>query len=353
MSRKGRHQAPSYNGVLPVLKPAGPTSHDVVDIARRALGQREVGHTGTLDPAATGLLLLCLGSYTKLSSYLTGHDKTYEGTFVLGASTDTDDVEGALVSVSGKKRAPSAAALAREAKKLTGPIDQMPPRYSAIKVGGKKLYEYARSGEAAAVAARSVLVKRLEVGKPVAGTLPEALAARPAAGVTADGATAVWRAAFVAEVSAGTYIRALARDLGRALGYGGYLENLTRTHIGKFDVSAAMSLELLRKSPERANDFMLRGAACIDEGSFPVLTLQHAFEGVLISGRPVHDRQMTDAVAAAAAAHERICAIAAEDGRLLAMAQAMRPDALPVRQSYVTPFKVAFRAVRVFPNGLK
>ncbi|WP_141933233.1 tRNA pseudouridine(55) synthase TruB [Microbacterium sp. SLBN-146] len=214
-------------GILLVDKPPGITSHDVVARARRALGTRKVGHAGTLDPMATGLLVLGVDGATRLLTFMVGLDKTYEATIRLGASTDTDDADGAITNVT------DAAFLADDAVRaaiepLTGRISQVPSRVSAIKVQGRRAYDLARAGEEVTLAAREVTVSRFDV-----------LTFRRS---TVD-ATGVVDLDVVVDCSSGTYIRALARDLGASLGVGGHLTALRRTRIGPFSVTDAVSVD--------------------------------------------------------------------------------------------------------------
>ena len=213
---------PGAGGVLPVDKPAGPTSHDVVARARRALGTRRVGHTGTLDPFATGLLLLCVGPATRLSQYLTGLDKTYEATAVLGARTETDDPEGAVVASDDRWRGLSREEVEAALAARVGRQSQVPPAFSAKKVGGEAAHRKARRGEAVALEAAEVEVYE-------AGLLELALP----------------EVRFRVRCSSGTYVRALARDLGGDLGTGAHLSALRRTGVGPFSVEGALSLEAL------------------------------------------------------------------------------------------------------------
>lgn len=346
------------SGLLPVIKPCGPTSHDIVDIARRALKRREVGHTGTLDPAAEGLLILCVGDYTKLSSFLVEHDKSYEGFLALGVATDSDDAQGAAVRACAPGTPPpSAKDIEAAAKKLRGKIEQIPPIYSAIKVDGKKLYEYARSGKPLQVDPRPVTVYSLEFGELQPASVPAQLIERtreldPAI-ADATAAAPVWRLPFKCRVSSGTYIRSLARDLGNALNVGGHLAYLKRTHVGHISIDQAIQAETLRETPEAAAEFLLRGTACIDTAQYPVVVLKREFERILINGQPVHNRMMADPEAAATIGNGQTCVVAGEDGRLIAMALAMRADSVKAKQAYVAPFEVAFRSTRTFPNGLK
>ena len=206
------------SGFLLVDKPVGPTSHDVVDAARRALRTRKIGHAGTLDPFASGLLILAVGKMTKEVSKFVGLDKSYDATLRLGATSDTMDRTG---KVERKDCAPvSRETFALALEGFRGAIDQVPPMYSAKKVGGKKLYELAREG------------KEIE-RKPVRVTIHELELVEYA-----------WPVAKIrTRVSSGTYIRALADDIGKALGCGAYLEELRRTRIGSFDVKDAVKKE--------------------------------------------------------------------------------------------------------------
>jgi tRNA pseudouridine55 synthase len=204
-------------GLLIVDKPTGPTSHDVVQAVRRLLGRKtRVGHCGTLDPAATGLLLVTIGSATRLSRYLIGLDKVYEGRIVLGVATDTLDAEGGIVAEAPLPVGLDAARLARATQKLVGTISQVPPAYSAIKVGGKRLYALARAGQEVDIPERKVTIHEFEITRI---ELPDLM--------------------FRARVSSGTYIRSLARDLGLGVGLPAHLGALRRTVVGPFDESTA------------------------------------------------------------------------------------------------------------------
>ncbi|MDQ1122766.1 tRNA pseudouridine(55) synthase TruB [Microbacterium trichothecenolyticum] len=210
-------------GILLVDKPGGITSHDVVSRARKALGTRKIGHAGTLDPMATGLLVLGVEGATRLLTYIVGADKTYEATILLGAATDSDDADGAEISRTDAS-ALTDEAIAAGIAELTGEIDQVPSTVSAIKVAGRRAYDLARAGEEVELKARRVTVSRLDVRDTRRG----------------DG---VIELDVVVDCTSGTYIRALARDLGRALGVGGHLTMLRRTRIGAFDVAAAASVD--------------------------------------------------------------------------------------------------------------
>jgi tRNA pseudouridine55 synthase len=212
------------SGVLLVDKPAGITSHDVVARTRKYVGTRKVGHAGTLDPMATGLLVLGINNSTRLLTWVVGLDKEYTATIRLGASSTTDDAEGELSPPASlaSLAAVTDAALAEGIARLTGAISQRPSSVSAIKVDGKRAYTLAREGAEVVLEARNVTVRTFEV-------------------------TGVRRAAWVdvdvrVECSSGTYIRALARDLGEFLGVGGHLTALRRTRIGPFEVEEAVAI---------------------------------------------------------------------------------------------------------------
>lgn len=214
-------------GLLLVDKPAGITSHDVVDRVRRAYGERSVGHLGTLDPFATGLLLVLVGRATRLATFLDIEPKVYDAVISFGTETDTDDSTG---EVTRSAPLPSEADVRAAIVTLTGDIEQVPPAYSAKKVGGKRAYAAARRGEEMELAPASVVVHRWDVARFTGDSL--------AATITCGG---------------GTYIRALARDLGRASGSAAHLASLRRTRIGRFDVKDAVSADALRDSPPPLN----------------------------------------------------------------------------------------------------
>lgn len=216
------------SGLLLIDKPQGWTSHDAVARTRRLAGTRKVGHAGTLDPMATGLLILGVDSSTRLLTYIVGLDKEYLATIRLGASTTTDDAEGELLV---RAPAETVAALRPEAIgagiiALTGDISQQPSAVSAIKVDGKRAYARVRDGETVELAARPVTVSAFELLSSTA----------------VDGFLDL---EVRVVCSSGTYIRALARDLGAALGVGGHLTSLRRTRIGPFRLDAAQPLEEL------------------------------------------------------------------------------------------------------------
>jgi tRNA pseudouridine55 synthase len=209
----------STSGILLVDKPSGITSHDVVSRVRKLAGTRKVGHAGTLDPMATGLLILGIDASTRLLTYLVGLDKEYLATIRLGFATTTDDAEGEPLGPEADTSAVTPEAIAAAVLPLTGAIRQIPSSVSAIKVDGKRSYDRARAGEEFTLAAREVTVSAFEIVAERPGELDVRI-----------------------ECSSGTYIRALARDLGASLGVGAHLSALRRTRIGPFAVSAAGEL---------------------------------------------------------------------------------------------------------------
>jgi len=235
MTPRPRHPETEIDGVLLVDKPAGWTSHDVVAKVRRLSGQRRVGHTGTLDPNATGLLVLCLGRATRLAEFMTALPKTYEGEIALGVRTDTDDADGRIVE--RRPVAPLDDGRLRELEKaFPGELLQRPPAYSAVKVDGERSYALARRGEAVELPPRLVTVYELRLRQ----LAPD-------------------RLGINVRCSAGCYVRALARDIGEALGCGAHLASLARTQVGVFRLTQAYTLEQL--------------AAASEEGRFAELVL--------------------------------------------------------------------------------
>jgi tRNA pseudouridine55 synthase len=213
------------DGLLLVDKPVGVSSHDVVAVARRALGTSRIGHAGTLDPFATGLLVLLIGRATRLLPHLAGEPKVYEATISFGAETDTEDLVGTVVR---EAPLPTLAAVYAALPGLIGTIAQVPPAYSAKRVAGRRAYDLARQGEAVALAPVPVTIHRWRVG----------------AVTERDGGVE----AMVVEITCGggTYVRSLARDLGRSCGSAAHLTALRRTASGPFRVTDAVALEALQ-----------------------------------------------------------------------------------------------------------
>jgi len=213
------------SGLVIVDKPGGMTSHDVVARIRRLAGTRKVGHAGTLDPMATGVLVVGVDKATRLLGYLTLTEKEYAATIRLGQSTNTDDAEGEVIAAASAADV-SAETLAAEVDRLTGEIMQVPPAVSAVKVGGQRAYKLTRAGAAPKLAPRPVTVYEFTV-----------------TAIRLDGDLLDVDATV--RCSSGTYIRALARDLGAALGTGGHLTRLRRTRVGGYRIEAASTLEQL------------------------------------------------------------------------------------------------------------
>ncbi len=208
-------------GLLLVDKEPGWTSHDVVAKVRGITGQRRIGHTGTLDPMATGLLVLCLGRATRLVEYMAGHDKHYEGEIQLGVVTDTDDAEGTVV---GTHPVPSVTGdeLEALAVRFIGTLLQAPPAYSAVRVEGRRAYAAARSGSPLDLQPRQVAIHSLHL--------------------RAAGPDRLW---LQVHCGAGTYVRSLARDIGSTLGCGAHLATLRRTRVGRFNVAQSVTIDRL------------------------------------------------------------------------------------------------------------
>jgi tRNA pseudouridine55 synthase len=235
--RGGQVMQPERGGLVIVDKPAGLTSHDVVARVRRLAGTRRVGHGGTLDPMATGLLVVGIGRATRLLGHLALHDKDYAATIRLGQTTSTDDAQGQVLDAASADLVTAEAVVAAVAA-FVGEIEQRPPAVSAIKVDGKRAYKRVRAGEDVVLATRKVTVTRFEVGEFRRPATVEVR--RPAEGSDADLPWLDFDA--LVTCSSGTYIRALARDVGEALGVGGHLAALRRTRVGAFDLTMARTL---------------------------------------------------------------------------------------------------------------
>ncbi|MCA9830556.1 MAG: tRNA pseudouridine(55) synthase TruB [Dehalococcoidia bacterium] len=251
-----KRKEPVLNGILLVDKPAGWTSHDVVARCRRFLGERRIGHTGTLDPAATGLLVLCVGHATRLVEEMTAHSKRYIGEIRLGVATDSDDATGTVIN---ERPVPEFGdeVLRKLERQFSGVIEQTPPAFSAIQSGGRRAYAAARAGTPLELAARRVTVHELHLRL----TGPSALSVSVHCGP-------------------GTYIRSLARDIGAALGCGGHLSSLRRESVGSFAVADGWQLAEIEAVAARrmASDILLP----IDEG----LTAMNA---AILSGDHIED----------------------------------------------------------------
>jgi tRNA pseudouridine55 synthase len=270
-------------GVLPVDKPPGPTSHDLVNAARRALGERRVGHTGTLDPFASGLLLLCVGQATRLAEYLTGLDKGYEATARLGVTTDSGDRDGATISVSDGWAGVTPEAVEAALDPLRGSILQTPPALSAKKVGGVPAHRRVRKGEDVALEPHAVTVHELEVVDVV---LPDVR--------------------LRVRCSSGTYVRALARDMGEALGVGAHLTALRRTSVGPFRVEAAVAPDAMGDA-DAVTRAMIPPLAAM--GHLPLVEVDDEGAARLVQGRRVAAPGMAGAAVAVAALGPTLVAV--------------------------------------------
>jgi tRNA pseudouridine55 synthase len=249
---------PGPGGIVVVDKPAGLTSHDVVARVRRLAGTRKVGHAGTLDPMATGVLIVGLERTTRLLGHLAGGEKCYEATIRFGESTDTDDATG----TSTGRHDPtglSAEVVRAAALQFTGTIMQVPAQISAIKVAGERAYKRVRAGEDVELTAREVTVSQFDLGE-----------LRPADGLLDVDA--------VVTCSSGTYIRALARDLGAALGCGAHLTRLRRTRVGPFGIAQARTLQ------EHQDELAVVPLDRVAEISFPVRRLDATAASIIAHG---------------------------------------------------------------------
>jgi len=268
------------DGLLIIDKPAGPTSHDVVARMRRLLHERRIGHTGTLDPMATGVLLLVIGRATRLAQFLSTSDKTYEAVVRLGFSTDTADAEGQPMGMVSTRALPPREVIDAALDRFRGTFMQQPPAFSAKKIDGTRSYRLARG------AARHA---RLTPSRDDIPALPDppALPARASVtvhrleivGIEADCVT------LEMDCSAGFYVRSLAHDLGQRLGIGGHLAALRRTRIGDFTLDQAVSLDTAERDPQHAIDAVIPPADMLPGLASVTLTA----EGVL---RVVHGREL-------------------------------------------------------------
>jgi len=250
------------NGFLSIDKPAGWTSQDVVSWVRKHFGIKKAGHTGTLDPMATGVLLLCLGAYTRLSSYITDGDKQYHAVVRLGITTDSLDADGVITSRSRDIPTDYAQVQAAVAE-FKGEIAQIPPMYSAIRMGGRRLYELARKGIEVERPARKVCVHKLDI----AAYAPPLLHLR-------------------VHCSKGTYIRSLADDIGKWLGCGAHLSTLRRTAVGCVELGQCVAIYELERA-ECISDVLLNPHAVLSHLSSVCLT--EVQQGRFLNGNPVTD----------------------------------------------------------------
>lgn len=300
---------PRVAGLVVVDKPLGWTSHDVVSRMRRLAGTRKVGHAGTLDPAASGVLVIGVEKATKLLTYVTGTEKTYDATIRLGATTVTDDAEGEVTHTAAPEELAAVtyerimAAVAR----LTGEIQQVPSAVSAIKVDGERSYARVRKGEDVELAARPVTVHEFTVH-----------------GIERRGAgdDAVLVLSATVTCSSGTYIRALARDLGQALGVGGHLTALRRTRVGTFTLEQAHTLDELTGQVSAGGTVATLPIEDAARGLFPARELSAAEATDLSHGRRISaNEEAADRTPAHASTDGGVVACFAPDGTLVALAE--------------------------------
>ncbi|MFD1213576.1 tRNA pseudouridine(55) synthase TruB [Arthrobacter sp. GCM10027362] len=296
---RGQTAGQTQSGLVIVDKPQGWTSHDVVGRLRRLAGTRKVGHAGTLDPMATGVLVVGVNRATRLLTYIVGTSKTYTATIRLGQSTITDDAEGEILTET-IAAAVTEDSIRAAAAALTGEISQVPSSVSAIKINGERSYARVRSGETVKLQARPVTVHRFDIHE----------IRRVRAGKLLDVDVTV-------ECSSGTYVRALARDLGSALGVGGHLTALRRTRVGPFGIEAAATLE------ELAEDLAVLDLDDAARALFPVRELDAAEALDLSHGRRIAAGQQAAPGTPPAAAF-------APDGRLVALLENRGVHAKPL-----------------------
>lgn len=267
------------------------TSHDVVAIARRALGTRKVGHAGTLDPMATGVLVLGFGNGTRLLQYITDGDKSYTATIVLGASTVTDDVEGEVLTTATEQQLDGTTdeQIHKELSTMRGKIKQRPSSVSAVKVDGERAYARVRAGEDVRLPVREVTISQLDI-------------------------KAIRRSERVIEIDievtclAGTYIRAIARDCGAALGVGGHLNALRRTRVATFTLDQAFSVEQIK-----SGDFLPLSLAEVAQATFPVREILSEEARELTFGRAL-TLGSSDEIMAAMAQGQLLALLSNRDG---------------------------------------
>lgn len=279
-------KAEQLEGVLPIDKPSGPTSHDVVALARRAIGERRIGHTGTLDPFASGLLLLCVGRATRIAEYLSAMDKTYRATLRLGSATDTDDLTGDVIAESDAWRALDDSAIHEAFAAEVGRREQRPPAYSARKVGGERAYKRARRGEDVILPSVEIEVYSIDT---VSIELPD---------ITFD-----------VKCSSGTYVRAIARDVGDRLDSAGHLTALRRTAIGVHALDHAIPLDALDDTTRVAGALIATADAL---RAYPRIDVDDEDARHLTHGRPIPST-LADA--------EPVVVV--HEGKLLAIARAV------------------------------
>ena len=283
------------HGFLVVDKDPNMTSHDVVAMGRRALGTRKVGHAGTLDPMATGVLVLGFGNGTRLLQYVTNGDKSYQATDVLGAATITDDHEGEITSTA-EVAGITDTAIEAELAKLRGTIAQRPSSVSAVKVDGERAHARVRAGEVFELPAREVTISNLEILE----------IRRVGDRIEVD---------IDVTCSAGTFIRAIARDCGAALGVGGHLNKLRRTRVAGFGLDRTVSIAALK-----AQDFAPLTMADVARATFAVRSVSAAEAGELSFGRALAANESAEITAAISDTDEVLALLQNKEGKALPIA---------------------------------
>jgi tRNA pseudouridine55 synthase len=300
MSRRTPAEAEStLDGIIVVDKPAGPTSHDIVALVRRLSGVRRVGHGGTLDPFATGVLPVFLGRATRLVEYHMADEKAYRTLVAFGARSTTDDLDGELTP--GEGPPPDRATVEAALDAFRGPIRQIPPDHSAVKIAGRRAYDVARGGEKPALQARDVEIRELKLTDWDA----------------ADGERPT--AALELRCTAGTYVRALARDLGERLGCGAFLVALTRTASGPFRIADAHAPDVIREAFASGHAERILIASDTGLDAYPTLTLAPEDLGGLLKGQVVRARGAAPEPGASGPANR--FRVRDEGGRLAAIAR--------------------------------
>lgn len=275
------------NGLLLVDKPAGITSHDVVDRIRKASGLRRIGHTGTLDPAATGLLVLCLGKATRLSEHLTGLDKSYEGVMRLGMVTTSHDLDAEVLETHPVPEV-TEQQIQDLCNKFVGDIEQIPPMVSAVRVGGERLYKLARKGESVERPARKISVHRFEVNSV---ELPDV--------------------SVTVECSSGTYVRTLCHDVGQLLGCGASLAALRRTEVGPHSVADALPVDDFKEPADVEARLLSMDKALL----LPEVTIKNSSRTVVATGGSLGAPDLTSPCPT----HEGWVQVKSDSGQLLAL----------------------------------
>jgi tRNA pseudouridine55 synthase len=318
VNARKREDGPRIDGILVVAKPAGPTSHDIVALVRRLTGVRRVGHGGTLDPFAMGVLPVFLGRATRMVEYHLADEKRYRATVVFGARSSTDDLDGEMEPIAGP--APTREVIEAALGTFRGVIEQVPPDYSAVHVDGKRAYELARKGDKPELRSRRVTIHSL--------------------GLTSWDGSDAERPLAELEVrcSAGTYIRALARDLGAAVASGAYLGALTRTASGPFGIDAAYALEKVRKelSHGRTEALLLppdAGLEAIPQVEVPASDVAAIARGQVVR---LHVPLPHSAGSVREASEEPLVRLVGADGKLAAMAVVRKGRIYPSKV-FVTP----------------